>query len=453
MPRESLDPLGDSGGGLEAPLSQLLDCIRNNSDNGNVCFEPGSAVARGETRFVDSQNSSRYLSIESAASVTFDAVNQNSIIWQVQGSNAMAIESAQILSYHSFLPSSNDTLDLGSDTNHWLNTYTNSLRNIADGGVLEFRAGSGTTRGIYRFEDSQLVGPDLDLFYDSTLNAWEFFTTDNMIARVGQGNSFIVGERSSGGLDLELIRISRSSTVLRFDAGSAVAGGVQMYNGGGFGLFLLGRNGSEYVGYDPANKAWIPSANLFYSLGKSNARWQFIHGINLLNQSGGTTNGTINITAGSNTSRGWASVTDPEGEWPAVRLNGAVINTTTTNSLQEYRSTEPASVQIDATSLTTTTLANAGTNHKIMPKEVMIKALSGTFGSDVSVNLGTTGNLTKYLSNQPLFGLTPAVGDVATIPIADRSDVDDLILTISTAASGTNPVLRAYSTILRTENE
>lgn len=442
------------GGGLQSPLSQSGDCLQNVNDNGEICFLPGSAIARGKIRIVDSQNPTRGMGIEVINnSIIFDGLDvlaNSGYAFRHQGTTLFDMDVTSVRSHRKLNPNVDLTYSLGENSFRWTSVATAEVSNGIDGADLTLVAGGGNNRGKVVIPDSQGDGDPLNIFYDSGLSAWETFTDDSIVHRFGDGGSYVIGNRSGGGSDQELLKVTKA-TFTTIELGA---------NGTGLAIYantnnpmIFGRSGAEYVFYDTVSKAWCPSSNAGFSLGKGNLRWENIHMQNLVNESSGISLGTINVTAGSASSRGWLQVIDPESELRPRKLNNAVSSTVTNNDEHEWCDTIGSSARIDATNAISTEILHNAANHKIKPIEVMVECLSGTWTSDVSVSLGTTGDLTKYYNNQPLFGATPTAGDVVTILISDRSNIDDLFLTVNGAATGTDPILRTFSRVLRTENE
>lgn len=116
---------------------------------------------------------------------------------------------------------------------------------------------------------------------------------------------------------------------------------------------------------------------------------------------------------------------------PNSRTNGGAAQTDTKlmNGFVNAQGSEP----IDATSTGATTVFTTPADTKLSPDYINIKALGGAFGAPVTVDIGTTGDLTRYASGLVLFGGIPAIGDLDKITISDHSDVDDIIINITTA--------------------
>ncbi len=95
----------------------------------------------------------------------------------------------------------------------------------------------------------------------------------------------------------------------------------------------------------------------------------------------------------------------------------------------------------DATGSTTAFTAPSG--FKFHPQEFMIIHADGTASSDISVSLGTTGSLTRWMNAELVFSATPSQHTTRRLLSVDADGVDDVIFNITTEDSGgTNPEVR-----------
>jgi len=198
---------------------------------------------------------------------------------------------------------------------------------------------------------------------------------------------------------------------------------------------------------------FIPDGQKTRNIGGSSRAINILYASRIIDPSASLTlessinGGNVILEPGTAAQRGHAIVNDQQttNNRDNLLISSAIDNTTDQSGVAQYTANKPASDFISASSTGQTTIYSAPTGHKISPNWVKIKALSGTFTSDVTVSVGTTGDLTKYLNQVAIFGATPSIGEVFKLNINNPDDVDDLIITVDTAATGTSPALRAWN--------
>ncbi len=101
---------------------------------------------------------------------------------------------------------------------------------------------------------------------------------------------------------------------------------------------------------------------------------------------------------------------------------------------------------IPADALATFT-ATSPTNAAFHCTHVGVKASGGTFTSDVELEIGSTADVSQFKTAGAVFGGTPATGDGVLINLPALSDFKEsatLRVRVSTAATGTAPLLRVF---------
>jgi len=373
--------------------------ISNTAVSGNVIFSAGSGFSgqNGGYRFLDASNPATYIELICNGNGGF--YNIIGIYTQHLINGSMVFEcTASEFKFNKNVRPFGNSRRFGNNSNHWLAVHAQTITHSTDGGILNITSGSASLRGETRFPDS----------------------TD-------------------------------SSKYLYFQVG-----GSTTINTANSGLLRLGVNGNPEVLTIQSTQivyssAFIPDGDKTRNIGGSSRHINILYASRIIN-AGSTLNlesgngFDITINAGNTSSRANVLVRDRQtlNNRGNLVLSTAIDNTTKQVGVVNYTAMRPASDSINALSATGTTIYTAPTGHKISPNWVKIKALSGAFTSDVTVSVGTTGNLTKYLNNVPLFGATPAIGEVVKININDPDDVDDLIVTVNVAATGTSPKLRAW---------
>lgn len=289
-----------------------------------------------------------------------------------------------------------DTFKIKSTTSSLAFEATSNSANVT------FKAGSAGSRGSHLFKDSQSVIEDLSILASAVDSGWVYD---------------ILG----GG------RVHRFKT-----------------------------NGSTRLSIGDSNIIHTlnlkPSTDGTISLGNVGAHYNSIFANYFRNTGDG---GTLFVEVGSATTRGSIILLDSEAVRSAFKFAKAIDNTTDQTGIA-YQSTQISATDILTPSNSATlTLATSATGHKISPNWIKAVYVSGTYTSDVTVNIGVTGNTTKYASGVALFGSIPGADVCKLINISNQDFVSDLIVTVTPAggATGTNPRLRFITSFEEKENE
>lgn len=171
----------------------------------------------------------------------------------------------------------------------------------------------------------------------------------------------------------------------------------------------------------------------------SNA-WQF----------GAGTNSTANTAKFANEA---LILDDPSAVLSDVKFAKAIDNTTAQSGTVYQSAIVAVTDIVDGNTTGATTIAEAATGYKISPNWIKIKALSGTFATDIIVNIGTTLSTTKYASALSVFGAAPTAGTVVKVDISDPDDVADLVVNITTGSGAGSGKIRYTTSFEEMENE